>query len=143
MTDGSGCTTTAEQTVIENSLLNPTITGGIAICDGDTTTLDAGIFDQYNWSNGTTDQTILVSTAGTYTVTVTDLNSCTGIAETTVSSFVIPSPNISGNTAFCPGGGTVLDAGVYDQYSWSNATSMQSIIATIAGTYTITVTDGN
>jgi len=143
VTDGSGCTTTAEQTVIENSLLNPTITGGIAICDGDTTTLDAGIFDQYNWSNGTTDQTILVSTAGTYTVTVTDLNSCTGIAETTVSSFVIPSPNISGNTTFCPGGGTVLDAGVYDQYSWSNATSMQSIMATIAGTYTITVTDGN
>ena len=143
ITDASGCTATAEQIVIENPSLNPSITGGMAICSGDSTTLDAGVFDIYNWSNSTTNQTISVTSPGTYTVTVTDLNSCTGTAEVTVSAFVAPSPTITGNTTFCPGESATLDAGVYDLYSWSNATSMQTITVFTAGTFTVTVTDGN
>ena len=143
VTDASGCTATAEQMVTENSSVNPTISGATAICSGASTTLDAGVYDMYNWSNSTSNQTILVSSPGTFTVTVTDGNGCTGTAEVIVSANNSPVPTITGNTSFCPGESTTLDAGVYDMYSWSNATSMQTISVIAAGTFTVTVTDGN
>ncbi len=144
VTDNSGCTATAEQMVIENASLTPTISGANAICDGASTTLDAGGgYISYAWSSGESSQTVLVSTPGSFTVTVTDGNGCTGTANANVSANTSPVPTISGQTSFCPGENTILDAGIFDMYAWSNATSGQTITVVAAGTYTVTVTDGN
>ncbi|MER0442967.1 hypothetical protein, partial [Emticicia sp. W12TSBA100-4] len=40
--------------------------------------------NSYLWSNGSTSAAINISTAGTYTVTVTGSNGCTATATTTV-----------------------------------------------------------
>lgn len=48
------------------------------IASPNTVTLDAGTGVSYLWSTGATTQTIVVSTSGTYTVTVTDANGCEG-----------------------------------------------------------------
>lgn len=54
-----------------------TLPNSITICQGDTTTLDAGAgFSSYLWSNGATTQTITVG-KGDYTVTLTSNNTCT------------------------------------------------------------------
>ncbi len=54
--------------------LGPTI----YICPGTSTTLDAGTgFNKYLWSTGASTQTISVSTAGTYSTTVTNADGCT------------------------------------------------------------------
>jgi hypothetical protein len=71
-----------------NGIITITYTGGsgpavalgndTAQCGG-TVTLNAGFpGSTYLWSTAATTQTIAVSTTGTYTVTVTDINGCTG-----------------------------------------------------------------
>ncbi|MBK9734938.1 MAG: hypothetical protein IPO92_08220 [Saprospiraceae bacterium] len=54
------------------------ITGSSSVCTGGSVQwcAPAGL-SAYNWSTGATSQCIVVSTAGTYTVTVTDANGCT------------------------------------------------------------------
>lgn len=48
------------------------------LCDEGEVTLDAGEFESYAWNVDSTTQTITVIEAGTYIVTVTDMNGCTG-----------------------------------------------------------------
>ena len=60
------------------------------ICVEDKTTLDAGTgFTSYLWSTGATTAAISVTTAGTYTVTVTNASGCTA----TASKKLLPQPN--------------------------------------------------
>jgi hypothetical protein len=50
-----------------------------ALCDGETLTLDAGAgMSSYLWSDNSTNQTLDVTTSGTYGVVVTDANGCEG-----------------------------------------------------------------
>ncbi|MBL7927759.1 MAG: T9SS type A sorting domain-containing protein [Bacteroidia bacterium] len=143
VTDGNGCTGLASVTTTISGSLNPSISGSLSFCAGGSTTLDAGVFASYLWSTGATTQSILVNTAGTFTVTVTDGNGCTGLASVTTTVHANPSPSISGSLSFCAGGSTTLDAGVFASYLWSNGATTQSILVNTAGTFTVTVTDGN
>jgi len=100
------------------------------------------------WSNAITTEDLSGLTAGTYTVTVTDDNSCTATVSTVVTQPVAISLNISKTNATCgnnngqlaasPSGGT----GAFT-YSWSNAKTTATITGLAPATYTITVTDAN
>jgi uncharacterized delta-60 repeat protein len=69
------------------------------LCPGDTVTLTVGSSDNrrmmmrdgydYLWSDGGADATITVNSYGTYTVTVTSGNGCTGTSVTTLSPSVL------------------------------------------------------
>lgn len=63
-----------------------TILGNQYLCSGDTLALFAtpGL-NGYNWSNGQTDASILISAAGIYTVTVTQGNGCSNTATALVT----------------------------------------------------------
>jgi len=123
--------------------------GPLVKCSNDTVILDAGAgFDFYVWSNGSTTQTIQPTTTGTYNVTATQTG-CNGAATAPVSvTFnAAPAPVISpaGNVSVCSGsGGVQLDAGSgYSSYSWTGGATSQAITVTTAGTYNVTVTQGN
>ena len=63
----------------------PSITSDSVYCTSDNpVTLDAGTWTSYLWSTGETTQVIEAS-EGTYTVTITDTNGCTGTDETTLT----------------------------------------------------------
>ncbi len=145
ITDINGCIGIASQTVTVYSNPTPTITGAASICDGNSTTLNAGTFTSYNWSNQATTGTITASSSGTYSVTVTDNLGCTGIASTVVTVHTNPTPTVTANgpTTFCDGGSVLLNAGSFASYSWSNGATSSSISATTSGTFMVTVTDGN
>jgi hypothetical protein len=145
VTDGNGCAGSTSATTTIAAPPSPSISGITTFCPGGSTTLDAGfIYSFYAWSTGATTQTINVTTAGTYSVTVTDANGCTGNTDITTSIFTPPSPVITGNPSFCPGSSTTLDAGNgYAIYSWSTGATTQTISVNTIGTFSVTVTDGN
>ena len=106
----------------------------------------------YQWSNGASTQNISNLAAGTYTVSVTDVNGCTTI----VSGIAITQPgaalngNASSTTNVSCFGGTngginlSVNGGTAPySYQWSNGANTQNITNLIAGTYTVTVTDIN
>jgi len=57
--------------------------GPTSICQGNSVTLTASTATLYLWSTGATAQSIVVSTSGNYSVTVTDGNSCTAASSPT------------------------------------------------------------
>ncbi len=76
-----GCSASTTVSIIEHTPPQPYIQGPSDICEkstGQFSTTDA--FLSYIWSNGTTLPT-LEGPAGAYTVTVTDQNGCTGVAD--------------------------------------------------------------
>ncbi|MEA3444345.1 MAG: PKD domain-containing protein [Bacteroidota bacterium] len=71
---------------------NPVVDLGAdqSLCDGESVILDAGNFNTYAWTDGSTDQTFEVLAAGFYSVTVSDNLGCTGEDEVEIS--LIPMP---------------------------------------------------
>ena len=77
------------------------------ICDGTSETIDPGTgFASYIWSDGSTNQTLSATTAGTYIVTGTDANGCTASDSMVVDVLTV---DIAQNdTTICAGDSLVL-----------------------------------
>lgn len=107
-----GCSGTSAVvvTTCSSTICNPSITGNIPFCSGDSITLDAGGgFTQYTWNTGATTQTITVKASGQYTVAVVG-NNCTGRDSVDVIVNALPQVGISGTTQICLQSSTVLTA---------------------------------
>ncbi len=145
VTDANGCSSSQSINVVQNANPAPSISGVLQICPGGSTTLNAGgNAVSYQWSNGQTTPSINVSAAGSYSLTITDANGCTGSTATTITQVPQLQPVISGVLYFCAGTSTVLDAGTgYATYRWSNNLNSQQLTVSTPGTYGLTVTDAN
>jgi hypothetical protein len=145
ITDANGCSSTCEATVVVNTLPVCSITGNLSICQGQTTELCAtpGLAG-YLWSTGATTQCITVSTAGLYTVEITDANGCSSTCGATVVVNTLPVCSITGNLSICQGQTTELCAtpGMAG-YLWSTGATTQCITVSTAGLYTVEITDAN
>ncbi|MDB5131240.1 MAG: hypothetical protein JWR02_989 [Mucilaginibacter sp.] len=147
---GGGCSVTATTTVVVTPT-TPTITAASPtnICAGSSVTLTASAGTSYHWSNGATTQSIEVSTAGNYTVTVTNTGGCSGTsAPTDVTVNPLPIATASNSGPVTSGATINLAAAGGDTYSWTGPNSFTSTLqnpsianATTAnaGTYTVTV----
>ncbi|MEO6130887.1 MAG: gliding motility-associated C-terminal domain-containing protein, partial [Saprospiraceae bacterium] len=126
-----------------HTLSQPLITGQSVFCTGFSATIDAGPgYAQYTWSNASLSQTQTVMSPGTYIVTVTDINGCTGATSFDVTELASLAPVITGALDFCEGSGTTLNAGNgYASYLWSSGASSQTIAVTNTGSYSVTVID--
>ena len=153
VTNASGCQSAASAgtTVTVNALpATPTITAGgpTTFCSGGSVTLTASAGSSYLWSTGATTASINVTTAGTYTVQVTNASGCQSAASagTTVTVNALPSVPVitaSGPTTFCSGGSVTLTAPASTSYLWSNGATTQSIIVTTSGSFTVTVSNAS
>ena len=144
VTDVNGCSAQVSAVTTILTPPSPTIAGNPFLCPGGSTILDAGAgYSTYLWSGGETTQTIVVTTAATFNVQVTDANGCDGSASISTGLYTPPSPSISGNLDFCLGESTQLNAGNYSAYLWSTGETTAQIVAAAAGPYDVTVTDGN
>ena len=145
VTDINGCTGAALFGVTETPSLSPVITGALEFCEGSSTVLDAGSgYVSYSWSTGETSQTIMVNDEGNYGVIVMDADGCSGSVNVTTSINLNPNVMIGGSTTYCIGGFTVLDAGTgYNTYLWSNNSTTQTITVSSPGIYSVDVVDIN
>lgn len=151
VTSERGCTATATQAVVVNSnpavpTITPTAT---AFCTGGSVDLSSSSAAVYAWSNGGTAQTVNITTAGTYRVTVSDVNSCTAESNQVViteNTPTVPTVTAGGSTTFCTGDSVVLtvgNAGQYNAFAWSNTANTSSITVFATGSFTVTTTDAN
>ncbi len=150
VTDGNGCSSaSAAEPVTVNPLPNTTITpsGATAFCDGGSVTLTASPAGTYLWSNSETTQQIIVTASGNYVVTVTDANGCVSASAAEVVTVyptpITPTITPSGPTTFCDGGSVTLSASAANSYLWSNGATVQDILVSTSGNFTVTITDAN
>ena len=147
------CTATATKqvTVTVNELPAVSISGNTSFCQGVTETLTATAgYNNYNWSTNSTNQSIDVTSSGTYSVTVTDANGCqnnTSVTVTTLSVPTAPTATTENNTSCTsPNGSITVTNPVGAGYTYSIGGDFQSA-ATFsnisAGTYTLTVKNTN
>ncbi len=147
VTDANGCTGVSNSvTVTVNSTPVPTITasGSLSLCNGATVDLTSSSAANNTWSNGLTNQTITVSTAGSFTVTV--LDSATGCSATstpivtTVGAGTTPFIIVGGPTVICEGETVQLLSSETSGNTWSNGATTNSIFVGTTGIYTVTYT---
>lgn len=145
VTDENGCEGTTNFTLDIAPPVVVNITGSLDFCEGEGTILTATPgFVSYEWSTFESFQDIFVDVPDTYSVTVIDDLGCEGIAEVDVEENPLPEPEINGPEAVCIGETITLTATPgYAGYSWSTSYNTFSTPVDAAGTYTVTVTDGN
>ncbi|RKD96717.1 hypothetical protein BXY64_3655, partial [Marinifilum flexuosum] len=114
-------------------------------CQGDSVTLTANFAGgTYLWNTGETSQSIIVKSAGNYSVIVTDINGCTGTDDVDVRVHSNPVINLGPDKVTCDGVAVMLDAGhPGSSYVWSNGETLQAILTPIGGNYSVVVTDVN
>ncbi len=150
-TPNSGqCANMGSLTIVVNpNPATPTISadGPLNFCEGDNVVLTSSASSGNSWSNSTSNQSITITTAGNYSVTVTDVNGCSANSATT-SITVNPNPAIptiiaDGPLTFCDGADVVLTSSASNGNTWSNSNATPSITVTTSGNYTVTVLGGN
>jgi hypothetical protein len=171
ITDVNGCTISYTYTLTEPAkLVSPGVRSVFACgyhvscfgaADGSINLNPAGGADcqpySYVWSNGATTEDLNNLTAGTYSVTVTDVNGC---SANTTFTLLQPNPvmttgtqsiyncgyNVSCNGA-SDGSINLTATGGADcqsySYLWSNGATTEDLNNIPAGTYSVTVTDAN
>lgn len=94
--DFNGCQATEEVEIFPTMAAVPMIIadGPTDFCFYDAVNLYAGEFESYNWSTGDTTSTINVNFSGTYLVTVTNAQGCTGVAQQQLN--VVPAYTVLG-----------------------------------------------
>jgi gliding motility-associated-like protein len=153
VTDANSCITNQSFTIsqpsaitVSGSITNTSCTGGNNGAISTTVNGGTGPYT-YAWSNGATTSNINGLAIGSYTVTVTDNNSCSQVAtfNVTAPSSVTITHTSTNETCFNSNDGSininVSGGSTPYNYSWSNGATTEDISGLDAGTYTVTVTD--
>ena len=111
-----------------------------ALCEGASVTLDAGPGPEtYSWSTGAITQTIVVSTVGTYSVTVTE-GVCSGSAS--IQVVAQPVPPRAEDVVTCPGQDALLSPPfAVNSIVWSTGDTSTTIFADQAGEFWFVAVD--
>lgn len=121
------------------------------LCNGTATALGSGGWAPYTyvWSNGATTATISSLCAGTYSVTVTDIDQGTATGSITITQPSQLGVNVSCTSQICgntpDGTASAVPYGGIPPYTylWNTGANTPQITGLAAGTYTATVTDAN
>jgi hypothetical protein len=154
VTDANNCTANEVYSIVQPAAITLTTTSINATCgaangSARVTATGGSTTYTYLWSNGTNLRTLSGVIGGTYSVTVTDGNSCS--VNTTVnigSTPGITAVNLLPTNATCLNNDgaislTVTGGASPFTYLWSNAATSSSITGLSAGNYSVTVTDAN
>ncbi|PSR04384.1 MAG: hypothetical protein BRD50_03770 [Bacteroidetes bacterium SW_11_45_7] len=155
VTDANGCTNSASVAVGEPQPISISPNVNDVSCnggeDGSITLNVSGGSGAYSyvWSNGKISASIDTLSAGTYSVTVTDDNGCSDSTQATVSepdSLILST--VVTDVSCNDGDDGLINLSVAGgtppyNYNWSNGQTSQNDTNLTAGTYDLTVTDGN
>ncbi len=119
---------------------------GLSFCQGNSVTLTSSTATSYLWSTGATTQSIVVSIAGNYSVTVYNAQGLSAnSSSTSVTVNSLPVVLAGNDQEVCVGSSVFLSAAGASAYSWDNGVINGQLFTPSVGnlTYTVTGTDGN
>jgi gliding motility-associated-like protein len=119
-----------------------TAAGPTGICPGDVVQLSASGGSTYEWSDGSTQTTLTLTTPGNYWVVASD--ACgSDTAYFSIGSGPLPVAQITaiGPTSICVGQSVILVASGASIFEWSTGSNAASITVTAAGTFWVAVTN--
>ncbi|MCX7862479.1 MAG: gliding motility-associated C-terminal domain-containing protein [Bacteroidales bacterium] len=158
VTDGNGCTGTAQTTITQPQAISATYIVSHVSCFGGNngtislTTSGGTAPYSFAWSNGASSSTNTNLSVGSYTVTITDANNCSHIVQNIninqpASPLSIVTDSVRHVSCFGENNGFIMVHGIGGtapyQYTWSNNANTNSIAFLTAGIYRVTVTDAN
>jgi len=147
--DSNGCSATSPNSdVIVYGITVPSISanGNTTFCQGDSVILNSSASSLYIWNTGETSQSIVIDSSGSYSVSVTDTNGCTGTSmPILVSVNQNPDPIIytNGPISFCDGDSVTLTSDSAMTYLWSTGDTTSNINVVTSNSFTVTVLDSN
>ncbi|MBT7144743.1 MAG: hypothetical protein HN894_15580, partial [Bacteroidetes bacterium] len=116
----------------------------IEICINESITLNPDtniVFSDYLWSDNSVNNNLIVNDAGTYSVTVTDVNGCINSDSIEI---ILPELDLGFSNFICFGDSYTLNAGNNGAtYLWNTNEVSQEIEITTPGLYSVTVTDSS
>jgi len=147
-TDANGCTASCTFTITVHPLPVAAIQASdTELCEGECATLTASGGDSYMWSNAaaTAQQQVCPTQSTTYTVTVTDVNGCSDVAQIAIVVHPAPPVDAGADQSVCLLEGAQLLASGAHSYAWSTGEHTAGIAVSpkITATYTVTGTDAN
>jgi hypothetical protein len=118
------------------------------LCSGETLLLDAsnGVAGlTFLWNNGSTDSTLLVTSAGNYSVQVTSPTGCISTDAIVITYASLVNIGLPNEVVTCAGTSVTLTPNNFigATYLWNNGTTSASLTANNAGTYILNVTFSN
>jgi hypothetical protein len=145
VTDANGCYASSGITSVSVNLtpsISVNVNGPTTFCQGKSVILTASPASGYLWSNSATTQSIEVTSAGNYSVIITDANGCMANSSVTTVS-VNPSPfvELGSDTTVC--GCILLNAfNPGASYNWNTGADYSMINVCMPGTYWVNVSNG-
>ncbi len=101
----------------------------------------------YNWSNGMTGDSIIITKAGTYFITVSDKEGCFYSDKVEITLGYGINANIDGESRACVGDSILLhgtiNASIPNSYQWSSGETSEYIWVTSSGKYSVKIIDNN
>lgn len=166
VTDANSCTASFTSSNVVINSVNVSTTANITACTNGSLTLSASPVGgaanyTYNWAGPGFSSTLqnpqvtasaTVANQGTYTVTITDGNSCTASATTAVTVLAGLPVTASSNSPVCLNGTILLTSGGAATYAWTGPSAYSSSLqnpsitnatAAMAGVYTVVGTSGS
>ncbi len=143
----NGCSTTKSIDVKPGSTPAVDIAGIPAVCANEQAPRTLSVnspatLTDYRWNTGEETAEINVDQPGTYAVTVTNNQGCTGVDNQLVIDGSAFSVNISGVSTMCLGDTVPLSVvQSFNQYEWSSGGTTRQINALEPGDYFVTVTN--
>jgi len=141
VTLAGGCTVRDTLVVAYTNYPNASLGADTTICKPFTLSAPINIGATYRWNTGATTRSILVSQAGTYTVTVTNAAGCVSTDQKVVTYQAPFAVNLGADRVVCAAN-TLLDPQVSNQlYLWSTGDTTKTYRVRTSGTYWVRVTD--
>jgi len=132
ISNGLGCSDSSFQNFSIYNLPQISLGADTSICHNDSISLYPGNFASYLWNDNSTNSSLIIHSANTYWVKVTDSNQCSSYDSLILAEYPLPNINISGlNNSYCvnspnsiltgtPFGGNFAGSGILDSIFYPN-----------------------
>ena len=142
VTDSNTCIGVDEMILTLNPLPIVQLRNDTIVCSPEVVVVNAGVWNSYLWSNGSTYNEITLNSTDTLYVDVIDGNKCKGSDTIGIQVIELPIVDLGKDTSICDNESIIIDAGNPGlNHDWNTKENSQTITIDAAGEYGLKVTD--